>query len=124
MESNIETEKISYLFKYINDNYDVYAEIKPRFLYENNIYIKTEKYDLNISIGKPDEKHYLFGKCDYYISFDYKANKKYRSELCWHGGGSHESYNEKDFSNVDKFLSKWLVKKDTKQFTIFDYEKE
>ncbi len=124
MKSNIETEKISCLFKYINDNYDVYAEIKPRFLYENNIYIKTEKYDLNISIGKPDEKHYLFGKCDYYISFDYEANKKYRSELCWHGGGYDDIFNENNFSNVDKFLNRWLEKRNTRQLNIFDCIKE
>lgn len=124
MKSNIGTEKISCLFKYINDNYDVYAEIKPRFLYENNIYIKTEKYDVNIGVEKVQEKHYLFGKCEYYIDFDYEANKKYRNELNWHGGGYDDIFNENNFFNVDKFLSKWLEKKNTKQFDIFDYEKE
>ncbi len=124
MKSNDEVKKIACLFKYINNNYDVKAELKPRLFYDNNIYIKTKKYDLNLGIEKVDKKHYLYGKCEFYLSLDFEVNKKYRNELNYHSGGSHESYNEKDFSNVDKFLSKWLVKKDTKQFTIFDYIKE
>lgn len=114
------SEKINKLFQYINSNYNVNAEIKPRYLYEHNIYIVTEKYDLNIGIGEVYKKHYLFGKCNYYISFNYEANKKYRTELNWEGGGYSDCYNEQDFSNVDTFLNKWCEKKNCKQLTIFD----
>lgn len=119
-----EKEIAMLLFDYINSNYDVIAEIKPRFLYENNIYIATKKYDLNIAIEKPSKEHYLFKKCEYCLFLNYEANKKYRAELHYHGGGHSEAFNENDFSNIDKFLSEWVEKKNIIQTDIFDYIKD
>lgn len=117
-------EFIQNVLLYINNNYEVNAIIQPRYLYENNIYIATEKYDLNIGIGKVREGHYLFGECDYYISFDFEANKKYRSELNWHSGGYSDQYDENNFSNIDTFLNRWCKKREYMQTTIFDFIEE
>lgn len=109
------------ILNYINENYDVNAIKKSRYSYNYNIYISTEKYDLNIGISQTKDDCYLFGKSDYYLSFDYDANKKYKTELCYHSGGYIDTFNVEDFSNIDKFLSRWLQKKEFKQTTIFDF---
>lgn len=96
------------ILNYINENYDVNAIMSDDY----NIYIPTEKYDLNIEISKTEADCYLFGKSDYCLSFGYDANKKYRKELQYHGGGYMDAFNEEDFSNIDKFLSRWLQKRD------------
>lgn len=107
--------------KYIEDNYGVVAEISPTFLFKNNLLLKTEKYDINISLCKAEENHYLYGKYKTVLFFDYEANKKYQSELCFHGGGCSKGYDKNDYSNIEQFLNHWFEKSTEKQFTIFDY---
>lgn len=108
--------------KYIEENYNIKTELKEFYESKNNIYINAEKYDLNIGIAATDKNHYLYGKCDYYLIFDYEANKKYKNELNWHGGGFHDKYEPNNYSNIDKFLNKFIVKKlIQKQMTIFDF---
>ena len=109
------------ILSYINENYEEKGIVKPDCLgNENNIYIASKKYDLNILIEEPNEGHYLYKKCKYCISLDYNANKKYRSELDWHGGGGCYEYNENDYSNVKEFLDEFCERKKCKQVSIFD----
>lgn len=114
-------EKLYEIKEYIANTYDISAEISPSFLYEHNLLIKAKKYDINISICETKEDHYLYGKYEFVLFFDYEANKKYRNELNCHGGGYSDGYDEKDYSNIDKFLNHWFEIKKEKQLTIFDY---
>ena len=121
MEIELKTQLNKILY-YINENYEEQAIIRPDISeYPYNIYISAKKYDLEISIKIPKEDHYLYGKCNYVLYFDYKANKKYRNELNWHGGGSSEKYNEIDYSNIAEFLDEYCTRSKNKQMTIFDY---
>lgn len=110
------------ILNYIVQNYDVEAEIKPDCLCKDNIYVKTKKYDLNINVKKPGKHHFLYNKSEYCLSFDYEANKKYRTELCWHNGGYDSKYNENDYTNIDDFLKDFCDKKLFREMTIFDFE--
>lgn len=102
------SEKINNLFKYINDNYKVNATIEPRPDNDYNIYIEAKKVDINIGIGKVYEKHFLYGKYDYYLCLSCELKQKYRKKMKIYGGSCHDYYNENDFSNIDSFLSKCL----------------
>lgn len=110
------------ILNYINQTYDVEAEIVPRFDCQDNIYIKTKQYDLNIEVEQPGEDHYLYGKSEYVLNFDYEANKKYRTELQYHSGSWSEAYNDNDYSNIDEFLEEFCKKRKYKQMSIFDYK--
>lgn len=113
---------INKIKKYIEEKYNIKTELKDFYESKNNIYINAEKYDLNIGVAVTDKKHYLYGKCNYYLIFDYETNKKYRNELNWHGGGFHDKYVPNDYTNIDEFLKKFIGKKQSqKQMTIFDF---
>lgn len=118
----MEEKYINQILNYIKDNFEDEAIIKPRYLYDNNIYIASKKYDLNISIEKTTKDNYLYGKSEYCLHFDYDANKKYRVEEMYCGGDHCDPFNEKDFSCIDSFLKEFCKRKTFKQMTIFDLE--
>ena len=114
-------EKLNKIKKYIEDTYGILAEESPNFLHKYNLLIKSKKYDINISICKTQEGHYLYGKYEFVLFFGYEANKKYSNELNCHGGGYSEGYDGNDYYNIKKFLNHWLEEKKEKQLSIFDY---
>lgn len=114
----MEREYINILLEYIKAHYEDPAILKPEFNNEFNILISSEKYDLNISISKPDEEHYLFGKSEYCIDFDFEANRKYRTILSYHGGGCSEPFDLNDFSNVDNFLNEYCKNKEYEKLSM------
>ncbi len=112
---------------YISNNYDVPNELTNRLMEWGNeanktILVKTTKYDLEICLGVPGDDHFLKGISEYYVSLDYNANKKYRTELEWNGGGCHDKYNPNDYSNIDKFIQRFCDRQNFKQMTIFEFE--
>ncbi len=112
---------INKILNYINKNYQVNAIIKTKFNNKYNIFVETQKYDLNITLKKAYKGHYLFGKVEYVLSFNFEANKKHRTELSYHGGGHSDGYYENDFTNIDNFLNRFCEKKKYEQTTIFDF---
>lgn len=114
----MEREYINILLEYIKSHYEDLVALNPEFNNEFNILVTSEKYDLNISISKTYEGHYLFGKSEYCIDFDYNANKKYKTILGYHGGGWSEPFDINDFSNVDNFLNEYCKKKEYEQLSI------
>ena len=82
--------------------------------------LKAKKYDIKIGIKKPSERHFLYRKSEYVLEFDFNANKKYQTELCYHGGGWDDEYNEDNYNNIDEFLSEWFIKPNEKQLSLFD----
>lgn len=107
--------------KCIEETYSITTEISPKYLHKYNILIKSQKYDINISVCQAKESHYLYGKYKFVLFFDYEANKKYRSELNFHCGGYSGGYDENNYSNIKKFLNHWFEEKKEKQLSIFDY---
>ncbi len=113
--------QLNKILSYINENYEEQAIIRPNVLnYPYTIYIPSKKYDLEIKLIIPGKKHYLYGKCQYALSFGFNANKKYKSELDYHGGGYSEEYKENNYSNIDKFLSEFCSQRKYKQMNLFD----
>lgn len=122
-------DEVKKIQSYINRNYDVPNELINNFTKRENesqklLLIKTTKYDLKILLGIPEDNHFLKGISDFYIGLDYNANKKYRTELGYQGGGYHDKYNLKDYSNIDEFIQKFCNKREYKQISIFDIERE
>lgn len=107
--------------KYIENNYEIKTEIKLDYDNGKILYIYAKKYDLELRVTDKTEENYLNGS--YGLSLDYNANKKYRSELNYHGGGRLEKYTFGDCKIIDEFLEKFEVSKiEENQMTIFDYE--
>lgn len=122
-EDNMEVDFLKSIIEYIQVKYNVETEQLLDSIHEYQILIKSEKYDLTIAIEKTDEKHYLFNKYDYVLYFDYNANKKYRNELNWHGGGFSDGFNQNDYSNIDDFLKDFIELKNIQpqmQLSLFD----
>lgn len=122
-------DELKKIQSYINRNYDVPNELINSLIKCENesskcILVKTTKYDLEILLGIPEDNHFLKGISDFYISLDYNANKKYRTELGYRGGGYHEKYNPNDYSNIDVFIQKFCNKREYEQISIFDIERE
>ena len=107
--------------KFIEDTYNIKTELVPNYLYKNNILIKTAKYDINISFCETEKDHFCYGKYKFVLFFNYEANKKYQSELNYHGGGYSVGYDDNNYSNIEKFLNHWFQKKKNRQMSIFDY---
>lgn len=101
--------------EYILNNYKIDSIIKECFTYKYKLIIKHKKYDLEIHITDATDDNYLNDKKG--IGFNYQANKRYNSELNYHGGGYLVEY--KNFDEIDKFLSNFGYKKE-KQISIFD----
>lgn len=113
-------EELYKIKSYIENSYNIsIEELKDEF-YDHALLIRVKKYDLIISLEEPSIEHFLNGKCKYVLNFDYEANKKYRSELCCHGGGYADIYSEHDYSNIEKFLDEYCIRKSKKQLSIFD----
>lgn len=122
-EDNMEVNFFKSIMDYIQVKYNVEIEQLLDSIHEHQLLIKSEKYDLTIAIEKTDEKHYLFNKYDYVLYFDYNANKKYRNELNWHGGGFSDGFNQNDYSNIDDFLKDFIEVKNIQpqmQLSLFD----
>lgn len=106
---------------YIEKNYQVKTEINLDFEDRKKLNVYIKKYDLSLRITDKTEDNYLNGY--YGIILDYEANKKYRSELSYHGGGRLEKYTFGDYKIIDEFLEKFEIQKiEENQMTIFDYE--
>lgn len=113
-----ELERIrNYLFSF----YDLSSTIELNFENKKLLKIKLEKYDVTIRLTPKTDNNYLNG--NYGISFSYSANKKYQSELNWHGGGYLKLY-KFDNEEIDNFLKDFGVNKTKSQISIFDYIKE
>lgn len=102
---------------YIENNYSITVEKTMDCLKKLQLLMKDKKYDITIQIHQPSEDHYLYGKCKYVLDCTYEANKKYKSELCYHSGGYSCEYTNE---NIDRFLNRWFKKNREKQLTIFD----
>ena len=106
---------------HIEKHYQIETEIKLDYDNRKVLYVSAKKYDLKLRIADKTEENYLNGS--YGLSLDYNANKKYRSELSYHGGGRLEKYTFGDCKIIDEFLEKFEVSKiKENQMTIFDYE--
>lgn len=124
MNKIIEEELLN-IQRYIEKNYQLKTEIKEKKIICDNLkflYIYTEKYDLIIRVADKTEENYLIDQ--YGISFWYEANKKYRSELSYCGGGRLEKYAFREYKIIDDFLEKFEVAKKENQTTIFDFIEE
>lgn len=114
-------QELSNIQKYIENNYEIKTEIKLDYDNREILYAYAKKYDLKLRATDKTEENYLNG--EYGLTLDYNANKKYRNELNWNGGGKLEKYTFGDYKIIDEFLEKFEVQKvKEKQMTIFDYE--
>lgn len=117
--SELEQELLN-IQDYIIKTYQVKTEIKLDFEGRKVLFVYAKKYDLEMRITDKTEDNYL-GDC-YGISLDFNANKRYRSELGFHGGGRLEKYTFGDYEVIDDFLERFEISKlKERQFTIFDY---
>lgn len=104
---------------YIDENYEVDSEIKKAYIHEYSLIIKIKKYDIKINVSNKNPKSYIpdnFG-----LRLGYEANKKYRSELYYAGGGYMTKYFPGEYSEIDSYLKHFGVLKTERQTTIFDF---
>lgn len=114
-------QELSSIQNYIEKHYQIETEIKLDYVDRKVLYIYTKKYDLELRITDKKEENYL--NESYGLSLVYNANKKYRSELSYHGGGRLEKYTFGDYKIIDVFLEEFEISKiEENQMTIFDYE--
>lgn len=114
-------EEFNKIKEYIENSYKIKCDVLKSNIHDYILKFESEKYDLEIALEKADNKHYLFGKSELVLYYNYDANKKNRTQLGCHGGGYSDGYNKKDYSNIDIFLKRWLIKKE-QQITIFDLD--
>ena len=108
--------------KHIDDNYDVQSEVRKSYLNEYMLIVAANKYDIKIQISYPNLNSYIPN--DYGLYLGYDANKKYRSELCYAGGGHMIKYVPNEYSEIDSYLENEkfdIKKKAEKQTSIFDF---
>lgn len=115
---NLETET-NKLKSYIEKNYSAVVIKKRNYRNKLELLILAPNHDLFIRIADKNKETYIPN--DYGIYLDYEANKKNASRLNYEGGGSLKKYNPTDFTTVDNFLDKFLIRKKEIQTNIFDF---
>lgn len=126
-EETMEIDFFKSIKEHIQYKYGIEVEQISDSIYDYQLLIKSKKYDLTIALEQADDRHYLFNKYKYVLYFDYNANKKYRNELNWHGGGYSDGFTQNDYSNIDNFLNDFIEVKNNKsqmQLSIFDINYE
>lgn len=105
--------------KYIDENYGISSEIKKSYLFKYELIIKTEKYDIQIQVDNKNPKSYIPKNFGLYLN--YEANKKFKKELCYAGGGCMIKYFLGDYKAIDEYLKNFNILKSKRQMSIFDF---